>query len=71
LAGTYGLEKKNYDLSMEIWAHLFKEIKESGVDRVVTSCGSCALQILQGTGLKAVHPATLLAEAYGRKATTS
>ena len=71
LAGTFGLKKKNYDLSLEIGARLFKEIQESGVDRVVTSCGSCALQIFQGTGLKAVHPVTLLAEAYRRKATTS
>ena len=71
LAGTFGLKKKNHDLSMEIGAHLFREIRESGVDRVVTSCGSCALQILQGTGLKAVHPVTLIAEAYRRKTTTS
>ncbi|MBI5966743.1 MAG: anaerobic glycerol-3-phosphate dehydrogenase subunit C, partial [Deltaproteobacteria bacterium] len=67
LAGTFGLKKENYALSMEIGEHLFKEIRESGVDRVVTSCGSCALQISQGTGLKVVHPLTLLAEAYRNK----
>jgi len=67
LAGTFGLKKENYDLSMEIAEHLFKEIRESGVDRVVTSCGSCALQISQGTGLKVVPPLTLLAEAYGNR----
>jgi glycerol-3-phosphate dehydrogenase subunit C len=65
------LKRKNHDLSLEIGAHLFREIRESGVDRVVTSCGSCALQILQGTGLQAVHPVTLIAEAYRRKTTTS
>jgi glycerol-3-phosphate dehydrogenase subunit C len=64
LAGTFGLKKENYDLSMEIGENLFKEIRKSGVDRVVTSCGSCAMQIAQGTGLKVVHPLTLLAEAY-------
>jgi len=67
LAGTFGLKKKNHDLSLEIGAHLFTEIKNSGVDLVATSCGSCALQIFQGTGLKAVHPLTLLAEAYREK----
>lgn len=64
LAGTFGLKKENYDLSIKIGEHLFQEIRESGVDRVVTSCGSCALQISQGTGLKVVHPMALLAEAY-------
>ena len=67
LAGTFGLKKENFDLSMEIGEHLFEEIRQSRVDRVVTSCASCAMQIAQGTGLKVVHPLTLLAEAY-RKA---
>jgi len=67
LAGTFGLKKENYDLSMQIGEHLFEEIRKSGVDRVVTSCGSCTIQIAQGTGLSVVHPLTLLAEAY-RKA---
>ncbi len=64
LAGTFGMKKKNYDLSMEIGKHLFEEVKKSGVEQVVTPCGSCAMQIAQGTGLKVVHPLTLLAEAY-------
>jgi anaerobic glycerol-3-phosphate dehydrogenase C subunit len=64
LAGTFGLKRENYDLSMKIGENLFREIRKSGVDRVVTSCGSCAMQISQGTGLKVVHPLTLLAEAY-------
>jgi anaerobic glycerol-3-phosphate dehydrogenase C subunit len=64
LAGTFGMKKQNYDLSMEIGKHLFEEIKKSGVEKVVTPCGSCAMQIAQGTGLKVVHPLTLLAEAY-------
>lgn len=66
LAGTFGMKKQNYDLSMEIGKPLFEEIRKSGVDRVVTGCGSCAMQITQGTGLKATHPLTLLAEAYRR-----
>jgi anaerobic glycerol-3-phosphate dehydrogenase C subunit len=66
LAGTFGMKKQNYDLSMEIGKPLFEEIRRSGVDRVVTGCGSCAMQIAQGTGLKVAHPLTLLAEAYRR-----
>ena len=30
IAGTFGLKKKNYDLSMTIGEKLFKEIRESG-----------------------------------------
>ncbi|NWF54190.1 MAG: anaerobic glycerol-3-phosphate dehydrogenase subunit C [Syntrophaceae bacterium] len=64
LAGTFGMKRQNYDLSMEIGKPLFEEIKKSGVERVVTGCGSCAMQIAQGTGLPVVHPLALLAEAY-------
>jgi glycerol-3-phosphate dehydrogenase subunit C len=71
LAGTFGLKKENYELSMEIGEHLFEEMRQSGVDQVVTSCASCAMQIAQGTGLKVVHPVTLLAEAYQKKNTSS
>jgi len=66
LAGTFGLKKENYSLSMGIGEPLFEEIRKSGVEQVATSCASCALQIAQGTGLKVVHPLTLLAEAYRR-----
>jgi glycerol-3-phosphate dehydrogenase subunit C len=64
LAGTFGMKKQNYDLSMEIGKHLFEEVRKNGVDKVATPCGSCAMQIAQGTGLPVVHPLTLLAEAY-------
>ena len=71
LAGTFGLKKENYELSMEIGEHLFEEMRQSGVDQVVTSCASCAMQIAQGTGLKVVHPVTLLAEAYQKNNASS
>jgi anaerobic glycerol-3-phosphate dehydrogenase C subunit len=64
IAGTFGLKKKNYELSMAIGQRLFKEVAASKVDEVVTSCGACSMQILQGTGRKAVTPVALLAQAY-------
>jgi anaerobic glycerol-3-phosphate dehydrogenase C subunit len=64
LVGTFGMKKKNFDLSMAIGKRLFKEIADSGADGLSTSCGACQLQILQGTGRKAVHPISLLALAY-------
>ncbi len=68
LAGTFGLKKNNYDLSLRIGEKLFQEVRKSGVEQVVTSCASCAMQITQGTGLPVVHPVTLLAEAYRKAA---
>jgi anaerobic glycerol-3-phosphate dehydrogenase C subunit len=64
LVGTFGMKRKNFDLSMAIGEGLFKEIDESAVDQVSTPCGACKLQIMQGTRREAVHPISLLALAY-------
>jgi Fe-S oxidoreductase len=66
MGGTYGLKKKNYDLSMKIGQRLFDEINASGVDMVATGCSSCAMQIKQGTDKDVMHPVALLALAYQR-----
>ncbi|MBW6485914.1 MAG: anaerobic glycerol-3-phosphate dehydrogenase subunit C [Syntrophobacterales bacterium] len=67
IAGTFGLKKKNYDLSLAIGERLFNEIKASAAEQLVTGCGACALQIFQGTQRKAVAPVSLLAKAYRAK----
>jgi len=64
LVGTFGMKRKNFDLSMAIGERLFKEIDDSAVDQISTSCGACKLQIMQGTRREAVHPMSLLASAY-------
>jgi len=64
LAGTFGMKRENFDLSIAIGGRLFEEIKSSAVDGIATSCGPCRLQILQGTLREAVHPISLLARAY-------
>ena len=64
ISGTFGLKKKNYDLSLAIGERLFNEIKASDAEQLVTGCGACALQIFQGTQRKAVTPVSLLARAY-------
>ncbi len=64
LVGTYGMKKKNFDLSMAIGKRLFEEIEDSGVEEVSTTCGACKLQIFQGTRKEALHPISLLAMAY-------
>jgi len=68
LVGTFGMKRRNFDLSMAIGERLFKEIENSAVDQISTGCGACKLQIYQGTGKQAVHPISLLALAYKKKA---
>jgi len=68
LVGTFGMKKKNFDLSMAIGERLFKEIMDSGVNEISTSCGACKLQIFQGTRREAVHPISILALAYKKGA---
>jgi Fe-S oxidoreductase len=67
MAGYHGYKKAHSALSMEIGSKLFEEIRLAQVNRVVTSCGACKLQIEAGTGAKAIHPVVLLQEAYGAR----
>jgi glycerol-3-phosphate dehydrogenase subunit C len=65
MSGAYGYEKKNYELSKEIAARLYLEMKENPVDRFVTDCGGCRLQIQGGTDRPVDHTAIILKKAYG------
>jgi glycerol-3-phosphate dehydrogenase subunit C len=65
IAGTLGMQKKNYDLSMQIGKKLADKIKKSGADTVLTECSTCKMQIEQLTGKQAVHPIKVLIKAYG------
>ncbi len=65
MGGSYGMKAAHYDLSVKIARKLWAEIEDAEVDRVVTECGTCMLQIeaRQGTK-KAVHPIVLMNDAY-------
>ncbi|MBM4331632.1 MAG: anaerobic glycerol-3-phosphate dehydrogenase subunit C [Deltaproteobacteria bacterium] len=67
IAGTFGLKKMNFDISMAMGRNLFTEIGASEAEEIVTSCGACKMQILQGTQREAVTPVSLLAKAYKAK----
>ncbi|MFH0989421.1 MAG: anaerobic glycerol-3-phosphate dehydrogenase subunit C [bacterium] len=64
IAGTFGMKKENFDLSMEIGSALFAEIKTASPDYVLSGCGTCQIQIRQGTGLDVIHPIILLNESF-------
>jgi len=65
MGGAYGFDKAHYRVSCEIGKTLTKQILASSVDRVVTDCGGCKLQIEAYCGCAAEHPLLLLQEAYG------
>jgi len=63
MAGTFGLKQKNSDISLKIGNELFEEVLKLQVDEVVTDCGMCGVQIMQGTGKEVVHPIEIIYEA--------
>lgn len=64
IAGTFGMKKENYDLSMQIGSKLFDEIKRVEAEYAVSGCGTCQIQINQGTGLEVLHPMKILNESF-------
>jgi Fe-S oxidoreductase len=66
MAGTYGLQRKNYRTSLRIGRGLINTMKETTAQLGATECTSCKLQMEQGTTKPTVHPVALLAYAYGR-----
>ncbi len=64
LAGTYGLQKKNYELSEKIAEGLKAALDSAGTKIVLTECSACAMQIEHISTRAARHPIKVLAEAY-------
>ena len=65
MAGSFGLEKEHYDVSMKIGEQvLFPAIRDRQNGAAVVSEGmSCRHQIEDGTGVKAKHLVEVLADA--------
>ena len=65
MAGSFGYEKKHYDLSMKIGEdNLFKKIRNTDVETIIIATGtSCRHQIKEGTSRKALHPVSVLKQA--------
>ncbi len=67
VAGTYGYKSEKYAISMDVGQSLFEFITNEVGDSPLVICDSetCRWQITHATGKPAVHPAELLAKAYG------
>ena len=62
MAGSFGYEKEHYATSMAIGEMvLFPAVRQAGPDAIVAAPGtSCRQQILDGTGVRALHPVEVL-----------
>jgi FAD/FMN-containing dehydrogenase/Fe-S oxidoreductase len=64
LAGTFGMQTKNYDLSSQMAADLKQKLDASPTKYVLTECAGCKMQIEHLANTSATHPIKLLAEVY-------
>ena len=66
LAGTFGMQKKNYELSSQIAAGLKEALSSSPTRCVLTECAACKMQIEHISDKIVRHPIKVLAECYKR-----
>lgn len=65
IAGTYGLKREKYEVSMRVGERLFREVRAAGGEEAACDSETCRWQITHGAGVPAVHPVELLYRAYG------
>lgn len=65
MAGIYGLQKRNFDASMDMGKELLETIDTGNFVTATSECSTCRMQIAQGTSKATLHPIKLLAYAYG------
>lgn len=66
MAGTFGLQRKNFRTSLRIGWGLVSTMKDTSAQFGATECTACKLQMEQATTKPTVHPIAVLAFAYGR-----
>ena len=66
LAGTFGMQEKNYELSGKIAERLKKTLEQNPNRYVLTECAACKMQIEHLSEAKVLHPIKILAQCYGK-----
>ncbi|UCC98519.1 MAG: anaerobic glycerol-3-phosphate dehydrogenase subunit C [Phycisphaerales bacterium] len=61
IAGTFGMQKKNYDLSSRIASGLKEALEKSPTRNVLTECAACKMQIEHLSDCAVSHPIKILA----------
>ncbi|MGB2864761.1 MAG: heterodisulfide reductase-related iron-sulfur binding cluster, partial [Sedimentisphaerales bacterium] len=64
LAGTFGMQKKNYELSSQIAESLKKALENSSTGNVLTECAACGMQVGHLSNKRITHPVKVIARAY-------
>jgi glycerol-3-phosphate dehydrogenase subunit C len=64
IAGTYGIKREKYGISMAVGADLFDQIAVADPDLVACDSETCRWQIEHGTRRSAAHPVEILHRAY-------
>jgi FAD/FMN-containing dehydrogenase/Fe-S oxidoreductase len=65
IAGTFGFQKKGFDLSLAAGKSMLEALKGSPAPFGLTECSTCKMQMEFGSGKTVLHPAKVLAKAYG------
>ena len=65
VAGTYGLKKDKYPISMKVGSDLFGQIAAAPLGLNACDSETCRWQIQHATGVRSVHPVELLHRAAG------
>ncbi len=63
IAGTFGMRKKNMDISLQIGSDLIDALKVPAIDMGASECSTCRLQMEHGSGKKCLHPLEIIAQA--------
>ena len=65
LSGTFGMQKKNYELSDQISDSVKEAISAAATQNVLTECAACKMQIEHIASAPVTHPIKIIAQAYG------
>jgi Fe-S oxidoreductase len=66
LAGTFGFQKKNFDVAMAAGSRLSEALREDSIEAGTTECATCKMQMELGGGKPVWHPVRLLSRAYSQ-----
>jgi Fe-S oxidoreductase len=62
LSGTFGMQRKNYELSSQIASSMKRALEQSPTRNVLTECAACKMQIEHIDDCEVSHPVKVLAE---------
>ena len=63
--GTWGMKKQYRQLSLQVAGRLLSAVQDAQPAVAVSDCPLASMQIEQGTGVTAIHPVSILKQAYG------